>query len=135
MDMEVSQAEQFVVPLKYNDEGKRPVIEIAYRNGRWWPLPQVMSEGLYDKYVQDEINIGYTWDWGKTGLGSWSPNGEETSINRYILDFTCMEQTNIDNNRKRSFRIVWVLPEQIEAIWTGEIPEQGEATWIDETHS
>ena len=118
--MEVPQAEQILVPPS-QDEGKRPVIEIAFRNGMWWSLPQDMPVGLYDKYLRNETDIGYTWDWGKTGLGSWSPNGEETSINRYILDFTCMEQTNIDNNRKRSFRIVWVLPEQVEASWTGEI--------------
>ena len=34
-----------------------------------------------------------------------------------------LEQINIDNHRKRSFRIVWVLLEQIQARWTGQIPE------------
>ena len=105
------------------DEGKRPIIEIAFRNGMWWSLPQDMSQRLYDKYVASESDIGYAWDWGPSRTGSWSPQDEETSINRYLLDFKRMEQTNIDNHRKRSFRIVWVLPEQIQARWTGQIPE------------
>jgi hypothetical protein len=97
-----------------------PVIEIAYTNGMWWPLPPIESQLLYDKYVADETGIGYTWDWGNSRFGSWVRDGVKTSISRYSLDFTCMEQTNIDNKRKRSFRIAWVLPDQIEARWTGE---------------
>ena len=105
------------------DEGKRPIIEIAFRNGMWWSLPQDMSQRLYDKYVASESDIGYTWDWGPSRTGSWSPQDEGTSINRYLLDFKRMEQTNIDNHRMRSFGIVWVLPEQIQARWTGQILE------------
>ena len=100
-----------------------PIIEIAFRNGTWWQVPAPMSQNLYDRCIANEINIGYTWDWGDSRTGSWSPDGEETAINRYLLDFNRMEQTNIDNNRKRSFRIAWVLPQQIEARWTGQIPE------------
>ena len=99
-----------------------PLIEIAYGAAMWWSLPAPMSKELYDKYLAGEQDIGYTWDWGYSRSGSWSPEGEQTSINRYLLDFNCMEQGNIDNNRTRSFRIVWVLPEQVEASWTGEIP-------------
>jgi hypothetical protein len=104
-----------------SEDAKRPVIEIAFKSGMWWSLPQGMSQMLYDKYVANETNIGYTWDWGQSRLGSWSPEGEQTSTNRYTHDFTCMEQTNIDNNRKRFFRIDWVLLHQIEAYWTGQL--------------
>jgi hypothetical protein len=100
-----------------------PVIEIAYTNGMWWPLGQIDSQLLYDKYVADETGIGYTWDWGNSRFGSWVRDGVKTSISRYTLDFAWMEQTNIDNKRKRSFRIAWVLPDQIEAHWTGEFDD------------
>ena len=100
-----------------------PIIEIAFRNGKWWSLPAPMSQQLYDKYIANEQNIGYTWDWGDPHTGSRSPEGEETSINRYSLDFNSMEQTNMDNNRKRSFCIVWMSPQQIEARWNGQILE------------
>ena len=99
-----------------------PLIEIAYWAAMWWPLPAADSKELYDKYCADEQDIGYIWDWGDSRSGSWRPEGKETSISRYGLDFNRMQQTNLDNKRKRSFRIVWVLPEQIEAISTGEIP-------------
>ena len=76
---------------------------------------------FYEKHRAGEETIGYTWDWSGARRGAWSPDGEETSINRYLLDFRSMVQKNIDNHRVRSFRITWVLPEQIEAVWTGEI--------------
>ena len=81
-----------------------------------------MSKELYEKYIASEQDIGFTWDWEDPRYGSWCPDGENTSINRYLLDFECMKQTNIDNNRKRSSRVPWVLPEQIDVVWTGEIP-------------
>ena len=102
-------------------EVKLPIIEIAYNGGKGWPLPPNMSQDLYGKYVANEASIGYEWDWGGARPGSWSPNGEVTTINQYILDFASWTQTNINNNRKRSFRIVWVLPHQVEAQWTGQI--------------
>ena len=59
-------------------------------------------------------------------IGSWRPNGELTHINRYRVDFINNVQTNLDNGRKRSIRIVWVRPEDVEAKFTGELPEE----WI-----
>ena len=99
----------------------KPIIEVAFRKDMWWSIPASMSQQLYDKHRAGEESIGYTWDWGGARRGAWSPDGEETSINRYLLDFRSMVQKNIDNHRVRSFRITWVLPEQIEAVWTGEI--------------
>ena len=108
---------------------KVPVIEIAFENGMWWSLPQDMSQVLDDKYVANEIDIGYTWDWGDSRTGSWRPDDEETSINRYLIDFEKGLQRNIDNNRHRSIRVVWVNPSSITARWTGKIHEgQGFAT-------
>ena len=44
--------------------GKVPIIEVAFRNGMWWAIPQDMSQKLYDRYQAREVEIGYTWDWG-----------------------------------------------------------------------
>ena len=109
--------------------GKVTIIEVAFRNGMWWAIPQDMSQKLYDKYQAREVDIGYTWDWGESRSGSWRPDDEETSINRYLLDFEEGIQRNIDNNRHRTMRIVWVDPSSTRPRWTGQIPtEQGFAT-------
>ena len=99
-----------------------PIIEVAFNNGMWWSIPQEMSAAIYARFTAGQ-DAGYTWDWGKSRPGSWVRDGVKTSISRYTLDFTWMEQTNIDNKRKRSFRIAWVLPDQIEAHWTGEFDD------------
>ena len=99
-----------------------PVIEIAFRNDMWWSLPVNMSQQLYDRFQPNETDIGYTWDWGNTRAGSWAPDGQETSINRYLPDFETMQQRNLDNNKRESFRIAWMRPEPaVPARWTGEI--------------
>ena len=105
-----------------------PIIEVAYTYDRWWSLPPAESAKLYAFKVNDKDGV-YTWDWGEDGrIGSWRPNGELTHINRYRVDFINNVQTNIDNGRKRSIRIVWVRPEDVEAKFSGELPEE----WIAE---
>ena len=98
-----------------------PIIQVAMNNGMWWDIPREMSQGLYDKYMNNE-DAGYTWDWGDTRPGSWRPDDEETSINRYVIDFVAMEQRNIDNGRKRSVRVTWVRPTDVTPRWTGQLP-------------
>jgi hypothetical protein len=97
-----------------------PIFEVAWRNGMWWSIPVSISTALYEKYTNNE-DAGYTWDWGDTRSGSWRPDGEETRINRYVIDFRAWEQRNIDNNRRRSVRLAWVLAETVDPKWTGEI--------------
>ena len=103
---------------------KVPVIEIAFKNGMWWALPQEMSQALYDKYLANETDIGYTWDWGDSQSGSWKPDDEETTINRYLLDFEAGLQRNIDNNRHRTMCVVWVHPSSTGGRWTGQIAQE-----------
>ena len=98
-----------------------PIVEVAFRNDQWWSIPKELSQGLVEK-MREGQNAGYTWDWGENGrVGSWKHDEQETSINRYILDFVTMTQTNIDSRRKRSIRIVYVRPEDVEARFTGQI--------------
>ena len=98
-----------------------PIVEVAFAHDKWWSVPEDMSRGLCDQMLQGQ-DACYTWDWGEGNRnGSWKPDGEETHINRYVIDFVNMIQTNIDNNRKRSVRIVWLRPEDVKARFTGQI--------------
>lgn len=51
-----------------------------------------------------------------------APDGSahSTSINRYELDFETMTQTNMDNQRKRTFGVSWTQDTR-RARWTGQI--------------
>ena len=104
------------------EEHTVPDIEVAFTHDRWWSLPPNMSAGLYAAEVNNQDAV-YTWDWGPDGrIGSWRPNGEQTHISRYTMDFINNVQTNIDNGRRRSIRIVWVRLQDVEAQFTGELP-------------
>ena len=81
-----------------------PIFEVAFKKGMWWSIPADMSQAIYEKYINDE-DACYTWDWGSSRAGSWRPEGEETSINRYIINFETWEQRNVDNDRRRSVRL------------------------------
>ena len=105
-----------------DEEHSVPIIEVAYTHDKWWSLPSNISAELYTRKVNNQ-DAGYTWDWGEGGrTGSWRPNGEQTRLNRYTIDFINNVQTNIDNGRRRSIRIVWVRPQDVEAQFTGETP-------------
>ena len=80
-----------------------------------------MSQQIYHKYTNQEDAV-YTWDWGDARAGSWQPDGEETSINRYMIDFEAWEQRNLDNDRRRSVRLVWVTAGMVDPKWTGQQP-------------
>ena len=98
------------------------IFEVAFRHGMWWSIPAEMSQQIYHKYTNNEDAV-YTWDWGDARAGSWQPDGEETSINRYMIDFQAWEQRNIDNDRRRSVRLVWVTAVAVDPKWTGQKPE------------
>ena len=104
--------------------GKVPVIETAFKHGMWWALPEEMSPEVYDKHLANEENIVYVWDWGDSPYGAWKPDDEETTLSRYLIDFEAGLQRNIDNNRHRTMRLVWVDPSSTTARWTGQIPEE-----------
>ena len=105
-----------------------PIVEVAFSHGKWWALPQEMSAELYHKYINGQ-DAGDTWDWGESAAQprSWKPDGEETSINRYVIDFATGVQTNIDNQRKRSIRVIWVRPQDVVPQFTGELPTSMQA--------
>ena len=102
-------------------EPRIPIFEVAFRHGMWWSIPAEMSQQIYHKYTNQEDAV-YTWDWGDARAGSWQPDGEETSINRYMIDFEAWEQRNLDNDRRRSVRLVWVTAGMVDPKWTGQQP-------------
>ena len=102
-----------------NSSAAVPIFEVSFDNNLWWAIPAHTSKQIYEQYVNNQ-DAGYTWDWGSSRAGSWQPDGEETSINRYMIDFRTWEQRNLDNDRRRSVRLVWVAPERVVPTWTGE---------------
>ena len=121
-------ADSAVQPVRSDSDnaaqpGKVPIIEVAFNNGMWWSIPWEMSQALYEKHLQGEQDIGYTWDWGEHRTGSWLHDNQETSINRYLINFDAREQTNIDNGRLRTIRLAWVDHADVPPRWTGQIPQ------------
>ena len=114
-----------------DEEHSVPIIEVAYTHDKWWSLPSNISAELYTRKVNNQ-DARYTWDWGEGGrTGSWRPNGEQTRLNRYTIDFINNVQTNIDNGRRRSIRIIWVRPRDVKAQFTGKLPAPGPAEDVD----
>ena len=96
---------------EHSEEGRPlriPIIEVAFSKGMWWSIPQEMSAELFAKFKAGQ-DAGYTWDWGDSREGSWIPDGEETSINRYIIDVETMCQRNVENDRTRKVKMVCVF--------------------------
>ena len=84
-----------------------PIFEVAFKNGMWWSIPADMSREMYVKYQNNE-DVAYTWDWGNSRYGSWAPDGKLTRISRYVIDCVTWTQRNINTERRRSVRLVWV---------------------------
>ena len=93
----MSEAQQQVVYV--------PIFEVAFKHGQWWAIPQEVSARIYEKYVSGE-NASYTWI-------------EGTSVNRYMIDFAAGVQSNLDTQSRRSVRLIWVRPQDVQPIFTG----------------
>jgi hypothetical protein len=84
-----------------------PIFEVAFRQGMWCSISAGLSQQILDKYTNNEY-VEYTWDLGN-------------KRRRYTIDFQLWQQRNLDNNRRRSVRLVWVTAESVDPKWTGEI--------------
>ena len=85
-------------------------IRVSFNNDMWWAMPQELSDPILHQWHLGAQEVSFVWDWGTTRKGSFQPEGRETSINRYIIDFDKMEQRNLDNNRTRKVQVVGVIP-------------------------
>ena len=86
-------------------------------------MPAGMSAQIYQKYLNGS-DVVYTWDLGAARPGSVALEGEQNSINRYMIDFQAWEQVNIDNGRRRSVRLVFLHGGKANAEWNGQIDGQ-----------
>ncbi len=74
------------------------------KQGMWWDLPEEMSALMDAEFIKGNDGAVYTWDWGSSRAGAWKPEGRETSISRYEVDFGNMTQRNIGSGRNRKVR-------------------------------
>ena len=101
--------------------GYVPIFEVAFKHGQWWALPQELSALIYEQMRAGD-NAVYTWDWGPHGrAGTFTLNGERTSVNRYMIDFVAWVQSNLDTQSRRSIRLIWVRPQDVEPAFTGQV--------------
>ena len=84
-------------------------IHVEFNNGMWWAMPRDLSDPILNQWTTGARQVSFVWDWGETRKGSYRPDGAETSHNRYIIDFDSMQQRNIDNDRRRTVKVVAVL--------------------------
>ena len=106
-----SQVSLFVSPIAANATGRdlQMEIHVAFNNGMWWAMPHELSNGILEQWHNGAQEVSFIWDWHGTRPGSYQTDGANTSLNRYIIDFGTIQQRNIDNNRTRRVKVVYVL--------------------------
>ena len=83
---------------------------VEFNNDMWWMMPHELSDLIVEQWRSGATEVSFIWDWHFARQGSFRLKGGQTSINRYIIDFTTMQQRNIDNNRTRTVKVVCVHP-------------------------
>ena len=84
-------------------------IHVEFNNDMWWAMPHELSDSILQQWTSGARQVSFIWDWQATRKGSYQPNGADTSISRYIIDFDTMHQRNTDNDRTRQVKVVCVL--------------------------
>ena len=84
-------------------------IRVDFNNGMWWAMPHDLSDPILDQWINGAQQVSFVWDWEETRRGSYRPDGADTSLNRYIIDFDIMRQRNLDNDRTGVAKVVCVL--------------------------
>ena len=97
-------------PTKWIPAGMAKLeIHVSFNNDMWWAMPHELSDPILQQWTHGAQQVSFIWDWKAARKGSYQPDGAETSINRYIIDFDTMYQRNTDNNRMRKVKIVEVI--------------------------
>ena len=82
---------------------------VDFNKGIWWAMPHDLSDPILDQWINGAQQVSFVWDWEETRRGSYRPDGADTSLNRYNIDFETMRQRNLDNDRTRIVKVVCVL--------------------------
>ena len=110
MDFQTVQLVQWLMLLRFDASTQMKMeIHVAFNDGMWWAMPHDLSDSILEKLHNGAQQVSFIWDWHDTRQGSFQPDGADTSINRYIIDFDTMQQRNIDNNRTRKVKVVYVV--------------------------
>ena len=93
------------------DQQRTPVpmqweIFVEFKNDMWWKMPDELSGLILQAWREGYARSSYVWPWHGTREGSYRPEGQPSDINRYVIDFTTMQQRSSDNGRTRNIRIV-----------------------------
>jgi len=82
-----------------------PVIEVAYKGDKWWPIPWETPQNLYALCKKGDNGV-HVWDWQGLRVGSYTaPDNKKTSFSRYEIDFVNIDFVN--NGRLRTIRVAW----------------------------
>ena len=86
-------------------------IHVDFNNGMWWAMPHFLSDPILEEWRNGAHQVSFIWDWKNQRRGSYvTPDGEYTSINRYVIDFDTMYQRNTDSGSTRRVKVVCLLP-------------------------
>ena len=84
-------------------------IHVDFNNGMWRAMPHELSDGILNQYNNGAQQVSFVWNWDGTRWGSYQPDGADTSLSRYSIDFDTMHQRNIDSGRTRKVKVVCVI--------------------------
>ena len=86
-------------------ERPMPIVEAAVRNDMWWAMPENLSAMIYKEYLMGCQGVSFVWSWSNGRKCIWTNNGEDTNLNRYVIDFNQMVQKYTDSGGHRTIRI------------------------------
>ena len=85
-------------------------IHVEFANDMWWAMPHELSERILNEWKQGCREVSFVWNWGERRQGTYTtPEGENTNLNRYTINFETMKQRNDDSGNMRTVKVVAVL--------------------------
>ena len=85
-------------------------IHVEFPNDMWWAMPHELSERILNEWKQGCREVSFVWNWGERRQGTYTtPEGENTNLNRYTINFETMKQRNDDSRNMRTVKVVAVL--------------------------
>ena len=84
-------------------------LHVHFNDGSVWHMPYSLSNYILAQWIGGATLVSFIRDWGDTRFGSFRPNGIQTSISRYNIDFSKMQQRNLDDDSIQRVKIVQVL--------------------------